>query len=324
MRTIEVKAAAVTVSVVVPWMEPSVAVIVDEPVASVEARPALEMVAATVFDEAHVTRSVKFSVVPSVNVPVAVNGSVNPLAMLGFDGVTAIELTTAAVTDNVVLPLKLPTDAEMVDEPMPRAEARPPLEMVATAVFDEAHVATPVRFSVVPSVNVPVAVNGSVNPLATPGFDGVTAIEVITAGVTVSVVDPIWLPDVAMMVDEPSASDEARPPVEMPATAVFDDVHVTEFVRLDVVPSVYVPVATNASVRPLAMLGSTGVTVIEVSAAARTVSAVVPVMLPEVALIVVLPAVTAVARPVASIVATPVFDEAQAADAVRLAVVPSV
>ena len=45
-------------------------------------------------------------------------------------------------------------------------------------------------------------------------------------------------PAVAVMVDEPVASVEARPLAEMVATAVFDEVQVTELVRLAVVPSV--------------------------------------------------------------------------------------
>ena len=41
--------------------------------------------------EAQVTGLVRFCVVPSENVPVAVNCCVRPLAMLGFAGVTAID-----------------------------------------------------------------------------------------------------------------------------------------------------------------------------------------------------------------------------------------
>ena len=58
-----------------------------------------------------------------------------------------------------------------------------------------------------------------------------------------------------------------------------------------------------------------------------TVKAAVPETLPDVAVIVVVPAVTAVARPfdpaALLIVATPVLEEFQVAEAVRFCVVPS-
>ena len=77
------------------------------------------------------------------------------------------------------------------------------------------------------------AVNCSVSPLATDGFTGVTAIEVSAAAVTVRV-SPVTRhsSSAAVMVDEPVASVEARPLVEMVATAGFADAQVTWLVRL--------------------------------------------------------------------------------------------
>ena len=60
------------------------------------------------------------------------------------------------------------------------------------------------------------------------------------------------------------------------------------------------------------------------TAAGVTVSVVVPLTLPEVAVMVVGPVVNADARPVDEIVATVTFDETQAVEAVRFCVVPSV
>ena len=94
------------------------------------------------------------------------------------------------------------------------------------------------RFCVEPSVKVPVAVNCCVRPLAIVGFAGVTAIDVTTAAVTVSVVVPLTLPEVAVIVVDPAASVVARPVVEIVATAMFDEVQVTEPVRFCVEPSV--------------------------------------------------------------------------------------
>ena len=68
--------------------------------------------------------------------------------------------------------------------------------------------------------------------------------------------------------------------------------------------SVYVPVAVNCFVAPFAIDGFAGVTAIDCSAAAVTVSTVEPVTPPSVALMVLVPIATAVAKPAALIVAT--------------------
>ena len=78
---------------------------------------------------------------------------------------------------------------------------------------------------------------------------------------------------------------------------------------------------------PLAIEADTGVTDIDESVAAVTVRVVEPEMLPDVALIVVVPVATDVARPLEPaallIVATAVLEELQVADAVRFCVEPS-
>jgi len=85
----------------------------------------------------------------------------------------------------------------MVVLPVATPLARPALLIVATEVFEELQVAVLARFWVLPSLNVPVAVNCCVVPLAIDGFAGVTAIDDSTAAVTVSVVDPVTEPDAA-------------------------------------------------------------------------------------------------------------------------------
>ena len=69
--------------------------------------------------------------------------------------------------------------------------------IVATAATEELHVAVLLRFCVLPSVNVPVAVNCNILPLAIDGFAGVTATDTSVAAVTVSVVLPETVPEVA-------------------------------------------------------------------------------------------------------------------------------
>jgi hypothetical protein len=224
---IEVSTAGVTVSEVMPLTLPELAVMTDEPVASADARPIVEMVATAGLADAHVTEAVTFLVEPSVYVPVAMNCSVRPLATDGSAGVTAIEVKSAAVTVRVVVPVTPPSVALTVLPPSASAMARPVLVILATATLDDAQAADAVRFCVVPSEYVPVATNCSVNPLATLGLTGVSAIDVTTAGVTVNVVVPLIEPSVAAMVVEPVVSVDARPLAEIVATATADDVHDT-------------------------------------------------------------------------------------------------
>ena len=75
------------------------------------------------------------------------------------------------------------------------------------------HVTLDVMTWVEPSLYVPVAANGCVNPLGTDCAPGVTAIDARTAAVTVSVVEP-WTPvagSVAWIVTVPVAIDVATP-----------------------------------------------------------------------------------------------------------------
>ena len=81
----------------------------------------------------------------------AVNCFVVPLAIVGFAGVTAIDVNTVGPTVNVVLPVIAPEVALICEVPCPAPLARPPAVMVAAAVFDETHVDELVTSSNVPS-----------------------------------------------------------------------------------------------------------------------------------------------------------------------------
>ena len=81
--------------------------------------------------------------------------------------------------------------------------------------------------------------------------------------------------------------------------------------------------AVNCWVVPGLNSGFGGVTVSEVSAAGVTVNPVEPVIVPEVAWMVVLPVATAVASPPALMVATVVLVEVQVTVLVRFCVLPS-
>ena len=104
----------------------------------------LEMVATPVLDEDQVTWVVRSWVVPSVKIPVAVNGRVIPTGRLGVAGVTEIDCRVAAVTVSVVPPVFPESAAVMLLVPTPTVLARPllpaALEMVATVVTEEAQV----------------------------------------------------------------------------------------------------------------------------------------------------------------------------------------
>ena len=101
LTTIETSAAGVTVSFVVPEMEPEVAVMVVVPVPALVAKPwvpvALLTVATGVLEELHCTELVRFWVLPSLKVPVAANCCLVPNAIEGLAGVTAIEFRTTPV-----------------------------------------------------------------------------------------------------------------------------------------------------------------------------------------------------------------------------------
>jgi hypothetical protein len=135
--------------------------------------------------------------------------------------------------------------------------------------------------------------------------------------VTVSVVVPEMLPDVAIMVDVPAATPVASPVFDIVALLAFDELHVAEPVIFCVVLSEYVPVAVNCCVALVVMLGLAGVTAIDTSVAVWVVivNVAVPEILPDVAVIVVVPAATAVANPTFEILALLVSEEVQVTDA---------
>ena len=85
--------------------------------------------------------------------------------------------------------------------------------IVATAVFVELQVAELVRFCVLLSLYVPVAVNCCVPFFTIKGFAGVTEIETSTGAVTVRFVEPLMAPDAAEIVVEPVPTPVASPPL---------------------------------------------------------------------------------------------------------------
>ena len=108
---------------------------------------------------------------------------------------------------------------------------------------------------------------------------GETASEVSTAFVAVTVALEEMLPEVAEMVDEPTASAKAKPGVLLvfTETAVgLADVHWTEEVMSCVLPSVNVPTASSWAVVPIGSEVEDGDTLSEAREAAATVKVVLP------------------------------------------------
>jgi hypothetical protein len=137
---------------------------------------------------------------------VAVNCTVAPAAIEGFAGVTAIDTSTGGPTVSVVEPCTSAEVAVIVVLPITSASDSPPAVIVATAGAEELHVAEEVKFWVLPSPYVPVAVNCTDNPAGSVPLAGITAIETRVGEPAVTNVDPQIAPVQALTVAEPAAA----------------------------------------------------------------------------------------------------------------------
>jgi hypothetical protein len=305
---VKIKGGACTVSEAVPETLLNAALMVTGPPgAAPVASPEALIVAIVGSDEVQVTDAVRSCWLLSEKVPVATNCSVFPARTVAGFGVTAIDCSVAVVTVSVSPGLVTPLKAAVICVvPVPTPVASPALVIVATAGVPEVHVAWLVRSCVLLSVYVPVALNCWLSPFAIDGLTGVTAIDCSVAAVTVSVSPGLVTPlKAAVICVVPVPTPVASPALVIVATVGVPEVHVTWLVRSSVLLSVYVPVALNCSVSPFAIDGLTGVTAIDTSVAAVTVS-VSPGLVtpPSAAVICVVPVPTPVASPALVIVAT--------------------
>jgi hypothetical protein len=150
-----------------------------------------------------------------------------------------------AVTVSVTVPDILPDVAVMVVVPAATPVAKPlepdALLTDAIALFDELQVTDAVIVCFVLSEYVPVATSCTVEPVATEGFVGVTAILTRVAGVTARVVVAIRPPVPAVIAVVPAARHVARPfepdVLLIDATVVFEELQATVVVRFCVLPS---------------------------------------------------------------------------------------
>jgi hypothetical protein len=154
------------------------------------------MLAAAGFAEAHCAELVMFCVLPSENVPVAMNCMVVPGAIDAVKGEIEIVRNAALVTVTVALEEMLPEVAVTVAEPIPVAIASPKIPFALMATSDglpDVHCTDAVRFCVLPSVNVPVAASCTLVPSASDAVGGDTASEASAAELTVKVALPLML-----------------------------------------------------------------------------------------------------------------------------------
>jgi len=286
--------AEVTVTTVLPVMEPETADMVVVPVVRVVANPVLSTVAIAVLEEFHVAADI-FWVLPSVNSPTALSCVVLPTAKDGVEGITDIETSAAGSTVNVVVPVTAAEVALSVTLPALRVVATPVLSTETTLPSEEAQV-TETKIWVLPSLKSPLATKDCVSPCGTDALSGVIKIEVNVAAVTVRPVDPAIAPRLALMVAVPVTTVVAMPVLLIEATEVLEEVHVTRPVRSCALPSLKVPVATNCCVVSTVTDGTAGVTAIEVRIG-LIVKFFDPVTPPVVAEIVVVPLAIPVARP---------------------------
>ena len=164
------------------------------------------------------------------------------------------------------------------------------------------------------------------SPLATLGLAGVTPKLTSAAFATVRVAFGLVTdPTVAVIFAEPVERVLAKPLELIVAVAGVSEFHVAVDVRFAVDPSVYVPVAANCSVKPLAILTLSGVTAMLTSAGAATVNVSVGLVTdPTVAVIFVVPIASVLAKPPVLIVALLVSLDAQVTPELRSAVEESV
>jgi hypothetical protein len=241
----------------------------------------------------------------SFSVAVSCCVGVIPSTRLAEGGVTVTVLTGARVTVIADVPVFVSLVAVIVAVPAPTAVTKPFPSTVATFPSLELHVTVrPVRTLLLTSVSVAVSCCVGVIPTIRLAVGGVTATAL--TGATVTVIDdvPVFVSLVAVIVEVPGATAVTKPFASTVAAAVLLDVQST--VRpLSGLPLASVRFAVNCcvGVTPSTSVAVAGVTATALTGATVTVIADVAVFVSLVAVIVALPAATAVTSPFASTVA---------------------
>ena len=125
------------------------------------------------------------------------------------------------------------------------------LLIVATLVFEELQFTESVISTWVPSSSVPTALYCWVSPELIEEFVGVISMETRFATVTVTLVEPLMVAEVAVTVALPGSLPLIKPAEETVKTAALLDDQLTEPVIFFVLPSSYVPVAVICRLLPV-------------------------------------------------------------------------
>jgi len=291
----------VTVTVAVPLFPSLVAVIVAVPAATPVTTPLADTVATVVALELHVTvRPV--STLPFASFVVALNGCVAPAAIVAVAGLTATVATGTPVTVIAAVPLFPSLVAVMVAVTGDAPLTTPLDDTVATEGALELHVTVrPVRTTPFASFVVAVSVvdvNATMVALA-----GLTVTVLTGAGVTVTVALPLFVSLVAVIVAVPGATPVRTPVAETVATAELLELHAT-WRSVTTVPLTSLTVTLRLPLVVAGMVSVAGETVTVPTGIGVTVTDAVPVFPSLVAVIVALPAPTAVTTPLDDTVAT--------------------
>ena len=131
------------------------------------------------------------------------------------------------------------------------------------------------KLCVLPSENVPTAVNCWVVPRAIEEFPGVTAMESNTAGRIVSGALELTAPEVATIFTGPWLTPVATPEASTVAIVMSEELHWTE-ARSAELPSLKIPVAVNCAVAPIGSWSKSEETAMSTSEAGFTVNAALP------------------------------------------------
>ena len=125
------------------------------------------------------------------------------------------------------------------------------LLIVATLVFEELQFTESVISTWVPWSSVPTALYCCVSPELIEEFVGVISMETRFATVTVTLVEPLMVAEVAVTVALPGSLPLIKPAEETVKTAALLDDQLTEPVIFFVLPSSYVPVALICRLLPV-------------------------------------------------------------------------
>lgn len=164
-----------------------------------------------------------------------------PTARLTLTGVTVIVKRIAELTFTFVVVLMPLNVAVTTEVPVARAVTIPLVatadETVAIVGAAEVKLLVLVTLTLLPSVYFAVTVNCCVVPICMGGFAGVKAMDSKLAGVMVTRVVPIFVPDIALITDEPAATPVASPVLLIVAAAGVAEVKLEMAVMSLVVPS---------------------------------------------------------------------------------------